>query len=117
MFHVIRQKDLPPSPNRTIEFQGEAHGAGISFLLVDNEPGQGPGLHLHPYAETWVVRAGRALVTADEVEIEAGPGDVVVVEPNTPHCFRNLGPERLEIVCIHAAGRMITEWLNDSPTT
>jgi len=117
MFHVIRQKDLPPSPNRTIEFQGEAHGAGISFLLVDNEPGQGPGLHLHPYAETWVVRAGRALVPADEEEIEAGPGVVVVVEPNTPHCFRNLGPERLEIVCIHAAGRMITEWLNDSPTT
>ena len=37
MFHVIRQKDLPPSPNRTIEFQGEAHGAGISFLLVDND--------------------------------------------------------------------------------
>ena len=80
MFHVIRQKDLPPSSNRTIEFQGEAHGAGISFLLVDNERGQGPGLHLHPYPETWVVRAGRALITADEEEIEAGPGDVVVVE-------------------------------------
>ena len=85
-------------------------------MLVDNEPGQGPGLHLHPYPETWVVRAGRALVTADEEEIEAGPGDVVVVEPNTPHCFRNLGPGRLEIVCIQAAGRMITEWLDDVPT-
>jgi mannose-6-phosphate isomerase-like protein (cupin superfamily) len=116
MFHVIRQKDLPPRPNRTVEFQGETHGAGISFLLVDNEPGQGPGLHPHPSPETWVVRAGRALVPAAEQEIEAGPGDVVVVVPNPPLCFRNLGPRRLEIVCIHAAGRMITEWLDDSPT-
>ena len=92
MFHVIRQKDLQPSPNRTVEFQGEEYGAGISFLLVDNEPGQGPRLHLHPYPETWVVRTGRAQIRAGEDEIEAGPGDVVVVEANTPHAFSNLGP-------------------------
>jgi len=115
MFHVIRRDELPPRPNRTVQFEGEAYGAGISFLLVDNEPGQGPGLHLHPYPETWVVRAGRALITAGEEEIEAGPGDVVVVEPATLHGFRNLGPGRLEIVCIHAAGRMVTEWLNAKP--
>jgi mannose-6-phosphate isomerase-like protein (cupin superfamily) len=112
MFHVIRQKDLQPSPNRTVEFQGEEYGAGISFLLVDNEPGQGPRLHLHPYPETWVVRTGRAQITAGEDEIEAGPGDVVVVEANTPHAFSNLGPGRLEIFCIHAAGRMVTDWLD-----
>jgi mannose-6-phosphate isomerase-like protein (cupin superfamily) len=112
MFHVIRQEEIPPSPNRTVEFQGAAYGAGISFLLVDNEPGQGPGLHRHSYPETWVVRAGRALITVDEEELEAGPGDVVVVEANTPHGFRNPGPERLEVFCIHAAGRMVTEWLD-----
>jgi mannose-6-phosphate isomerase-like protein (cupin superfamily) len=116
MFHVIRQENLQPSPNRTVAFEGEAFNAGVSFFLVDNEPGEGPGLHRHPYPETWVVRAGRVLVTAGEEEIEAGPGDVVVVEANTRHAFRNPGPGRLEIVCIHAAGRMITEWLDDSPT-
>ena len=43
MFHVIRQEDLPPSSNTAlVEFQGEAYDAGISFLFVDNEPGQGP---------------------------------------------------------------------------
>jgi len=57
-------------------------------------------LHQHPYPETWVVRAGRALITVGEEEIEAGPGDVVVVEPKTSHGFRNLGPGRLEVVCI-----------------
>jgi mannose-6-phosphate isomerase-like protein (cupin superfamily) len=115
VFHVIRRDELPPASNRTVEFQGEPYGAGISFLLVDNEPGQGPALHVHPYPETWVVRRGRALVTAGEKEIEAGSGDVVVVEPETPHGFRNLGPGRLELVCIHAAGRMVTRWLNDDP--
>jgi mannose-6-phosphate isomerase-like protein (cupin superfamily) len=112
MFHVIRREELPPSPNRTVEFEGEPYRAGISFFLVDNEPGQGPGLHLHPYAETWVIRSGRVLVTAARQEIEAGPGDVVVVEARTPHGFRNLGPGRLEIICIHAADRTATEWLN-----
>lgn len=112
MFHVIRREELTPSPNRTVEFEGEPYGAGISVILVDNEPGQGPGLHRHSYPETWIVRSGRALVTAGEEEVEAGPGDVVVVEPGTPHGFRNLGPERLQIVCIHAAGRMVTEWLD-----
>jgi mannose-6-phosphate isomerase-like protein (cupin superfamily) len=112
MFHVIRRDDLTPSPNRTVQFEGEPYRAGISFFLVDNEPGQGAGLHLHPYPETWVVRSGRALIAAGPEEIEAGPGDIVVVEPDTLHGFRNLGPGRLELVCIHAAGRMVTEWLN-----
>jgi mannose-6-phosphate isomerase-like protein (cupin superfamily) len=96
MFHVIRRDELPPSPNRTVQFEGEPYRAGISFFLVDNEPGQGAGLHLHPYSETWVVRSGRVLITAQGGEIEAGTGDVVV-EPDTAHGFRNLGPGRLEI--------------------
>jgi len=111
MHHVIRRDELPPSETRTVEFQGAPYCAGISFFLVDNEPGQGPGLHRHAYPETWIVRSGRALVTAGDEELEAGPGDVVVVEANTPHAFRNLGPGRLEIVCIHAAERVVTEWL------
>ena len=114
MFHVIHAAELPPNANRTVEFEGEPYNAGISFFLIDNEPGQGPGLHRHPYPETWVVRRGHALFRAGEEEVEARPGDVVVVEAGTPHGFRNLGPGRLEMVCIHAAGTMATEWL-ESP--
>ena len=46
---------------------------------------------------------------AGTAELEATPGDVVVVEAGTPHGFRNLGPERLELVCMHAAERMVQE--------
>lgn len=48
---------------------------------------------------------------ADGEEVEAGPGDVIVAGPGTTHRFRNLGPGRLDLVSIHAAARMSTEWL------
>jgi Cupin domain len=41
-------------------------------------------LHKHPYCETWIVRSGRARMTADGQDIEPGPGDIVVVGSETP---------------------------------
>jgi mannose-6-phosphate isomerase-like protein (cupin superfamily) len=109
MHTVIRAGGLPPSPGGTITFEGEGHGSGVSFFLVNNEPGAGPDLHRHPYSETWIVRAGRARFTADGEEFEAGSGDIVVVGSETPHKFKNVGTGRLEITCIHASPRMIQE--------
>jgi mannose-6-phosphate isomerase-like protein (cupin superfamily) len=106
---VIRSGELRPSLGGTITFEGEPYGSGVSFFLVNNEPGAGPDLHRHPYPETWIVRTGRARFTADGEELEAGPGDIVVVGAETPHKFRNVGSDRLELVCIHASPRMIQE--------
>jgi mannose-6-phosphate isomerase-like protein (cupin superfamily) len=106
---VIRDGEIEPSPGGTVTFEGETHGSGVSFFLVDNVPGAGPDLHKHPYSETWVVRSGTARFTADGEEIEAGPGDILVVGSETPHKFKNAGAGRLEIVCIHASPRMIQE--------
>jgi mannose-6-phosphate isomerase-like protein (cupin superfamily) len=109
MHSVIRSEELRPSLGGTITFEGEPYGSGVSFFLVNNEPGAGPDLHRHPYPETWIVRTGRARFTADGEELEAGPGDIVVVAAETPHKFKNVGAERLDIVCIHASPRMIQE--------
>jgi mannose-6-phosphate isomerase-like protein (cupin superfamily) len=92
-----------------VTFEGDSHGSGVSFFLVDSRPGAGPDLHRHPYSETWIVRSGRVRFTADGQDVEAGPGDIVVVGPETPHKFENVGTDRLEIVCIHASPRMIQE--------
>jgi mannose-6-phosphate isomerase-like protein (cupin superfamily) len=70
-------------------------------------------LHRHPYSETWIVRAGRGLFVADGAELEAGPGDIVVVGPDTPHKFMSLGPARLELTCIHDSPVMIQEELEE----
>ena len=109
MYTVIRADEVQRSPNGTVTFEGEPHGSAISFFHVNNEPGQGPDLHRHPYSETWIVRSGMALFTADGEELEARAGDILVVGPETPHKFKNAGDERLEMVCIHASPRMIQE--------
>ena len=109
MHKVIRAGELQPSPGGTITFEGDPHASGVSFFLVNSEAGAGPDLHRHPYSETWIVRGGRALFTADGEELEAGPGDIIVVSTDTPHKFKSLGPERLDIICIHASPKMIQE--------
>jgi quercetin dioxygenase-like cupin family protein len=114
MFHHIRKGDIPPSPRRTVTFVGEPYKAGISMFLVDNEPGEGPDPHTHPYPETFVIRSGRGLFRAGGSEIEAGPGDIVVIEAGTLHGFKNLGPGRLEVVCIHASPLMQSDYPDDT---
>ena len=109
MHSVLAESDQKRAQNRTLRFEGEEHGSGVSMFLVDNEPGEGPGLHVHPYSETWVVRSGQARFTADGEDLEAGPGDILVVGPNTPHKFVNLGPGRLDLVCVHDSPRIIQE--------
>ena len=109
MHKLIRSGEIQPSPGGTVRFEGEPYGSGVSFFLVNNEPGAGPDLHRHPYSETWIVRSGKGRFTADDAEIEAGPGDIVVVGSDTPHKFKNAGSERLEVVCIHSSPRMIQE--------
>jgi mannose-6-phosphate isomerase-like protein (cupin superfamily) len=111
MHRVIQSGELPPSPGGTVTFEGEPYGSGVSFFHVNNEPGKGPDLHKHPYSETWIVRSGRVRIIADGEEIEAGPGDIVVVSPETPHRFKNIGSGPLEIICIHASSRIIQEWV------
>lgn len=107
MHTVIRSGEIQRSPGGTLKFEGEPYGSGVSFFLVNNEPGKGPDLHKHPYSETWIVRSGKARITADGQEIEVGPGDIIVVTSETPHKFKNIGTDRLDIICIHSAPRMI----------
>jgi mannose-6-phosphate isomerase-like protein (cupin superfamily) len=111
MYRMIPAGEIAPSPGGTVTFEGAPYGSGVSFFLVNNEPGAGPDLHKHPYSETWIIRSGRARMTADGEDIEAGPGDIVVVSAETPHKFKNVGTERLDIICIHASPRLIQEAL------
>jgi len=109
MISILPAADRPAGAGRTIRFEGGAHGTPISFFSVDAGDGQGPPLHTHPYAETWIVKRGRALVVAGDATFEVGRDDIGVVPANTPHKFTAIGPERLEMVCIHAAGTMVQE--------
>jgi mannose-6-phosphate isomerase-like protein (cupin superfamily) len=107
MHHQIRLSHAQDAINRTTEFEGVAYGAGVSFFLVDNDPGQGPSLHMHDYPETWIVQSGHARFTLGDAEADFGSGDIVVVSPRTPHRFVNTGPGALKMICIHASERIV----------
>ena len=79
------------------------------FIIDYHEPGDGPVLHKHPYPETWIVRSGKARFTAGDQEIDASSGDIVIVQGETPHKFKNSGPGNLDIICIHPSPTFIQE--------
>ena len=103
---VINTSALPSG-----NLKGEDHGATISVILDNSQPGDGPRLHKHPYDETWVVIGGNLTFQAGDQQLEAGPGDIVIVPPETPHKFINHGPAPANLVCIHANPTFVTEWL------
>ncbi|MFN8379528.1 MAG: cupin domain-containing protein [Anaerolineae bacterium] len=111
MHRVITAAELPPSPWGTVTFEGANYGAEVSMFVMTTAPGNGPDLHVHPYSETWTIRRGRARFTADGEQFEVGPGDIVVAGAGVVHGFKSLGPDPLEIVCVHASPRIIQDWV------
>jgi quercetin dioxygenase-like cupin family protein len=109
--HVVNQSELPFS-RIAHELQGEEYGGvGASLIFVDAPPGRGPSMHQHPYTEIFVMQEGQATVTAGDETRTVGPGDIVIVPPNTPHGFVNSGDGNLRQLDIHLSPRFITEWL------
>ena len=104
---VFKAGSLKPSSN----IPGIEIGASISLILDRSEPGQGPRLHRHAYDETWVVDEGNLTFVAGDDTFEVAAGDIVVVPAHMPHKFRNNGPGRSKMVCIHASPEFRTEWL------
>jgi mannose-6-phosphate isomerase-like protein (cupin superfamily) len=105
---VIEQADL------TSDFEGYNFGSTVSVIFEKTErPGAGPRLHQHPYAETFIIRTGRALFTVAEEQLIAVGGQILVVPGFTPHKFSVLDGGLYEAIHIHENDRFITEWLED----
>lgn len=72
-----------------------------------DEIGKGPVLHVHPYAETFIVIEGRAHYQIGDAVIEAEAGEILTGPAEVPHKFTNLGPGRLRTIDIHHS----LEWI------
>ena len=82
------------------------------FFVRRIPAGGGPGLHAHPYEETFVIHEGSATFVVGAETVEAEPEMIIVVPPATPHRFI-AGPDGLRSVNIHGSDRMIQENLPD----
>lgn len=111
---IVPAETLRIGTGRTRRFVGREHGAGISYFYVDNEPGEGPGLHWHPYTETWVVLEGTARITIGDRQIVASAGDTATVPAGVWHGFTNIGDGRLQVLCIHASDVIIQTWADEA---
>jgi len=108
---IVAQSELPAGAFSR-ELEGASLGVPASVIFVDAAPGEGPSLHLHPYAELFFVLEGEATFTDGEDERRVGAGSLVVVAPDQPHAFVNRGTARLLQIDVHLNGRFDTRWLD-----
>jgi quercetin dioxygenase-like cupin family protein len=102
---MIEISDLPG--NLVGRFEGREHGSSVSFFIGTFDAGTGPGLHLHPYDETFIIEAGSATFTVDGGTFELAAGQIAVVPANTPHKF--VSGEGFRLISISPADHMRQE--------
>jgi mannose-6-phosphate isomerase-like protein (cupin superfamily) len=96
-------------------FEG-AKRAGISMFVVRTPPGGSVELHTHPYSETFLLLEGEGRWTAGDTVVELRPATMLVVPPETPHGFRNVGETPLLVVSVHESGVLDQAFLGVEPS-
>jgi quercetin dioxygenase-like cupin family protein len=102
---MIEVSDLPG--NLIGRFEGRDHGSSVSFFIGSFPPGTGPGLHRHPYDETFIVEAGSATFTIAGETVELAAGQIEVVPAGTPHKF--VSGEGFRLISVSPSDHMIQE--------
>ena len=108
----VRPEELRESELARELVGDEYGGIPASVIFVDAEPGRGPRLHKHAYAELFFVLDGEATFTDGAEERVVRGGEVVIVSPDQPHRFFNSGTRRLRQIDVHLSSRFVTEWLD-----
>lgn len=111
MITVTNHEAIQDPGSITALFTGADHQADVSFFWVDSPPGEGQEFHWHPYAETWVVLHGEALVDTQDDQVRAYSGDIVTVSPRTIHRYLARGEDNLRMICIHPSPKVVEEFI------
>jgi mannose-6-phosphate isomerase-like protein (cupin superfamily) len=97
-------------------FEGKKRaGIDISMFIVRTPPGGSVELHTHPYSETFVLLEGEGRWTAGDDVVELRANSMLVVPPETPHGFRNVGQAPLLVVSVHESGILDQTFLGIEP--
>ena len=107
--------ELMVSPTAAL-FEGERRaGVDVSIFVTRTPPGKAVELHVHPYAETFLLLEGHGRWTAGDEVVGLKPEQMLVVPPDTPHGFRNIGDVPLLVVSAHERGTLEQTWLGREP--
>jgi len=83
--NVFNLDELKFSPTASL-FEGLPRACvGITVFVVRTPPGMLVELHVHPYAETFVLLEGGGTWTAGDEVVELHANQMLVVPPQTPH--------------------------------
>jgi mannose-6-phosphate isomerase-like protein (cupin superfamily) len=107
--------DMRFSPTAALFEGGKVAGSDTSIFVTRTQPGRAVELHVHPYTETFLLLEGRGRWTAGDVVTELRPEQLIVVPPETPHGFRNIGDEPLLVVSVHESGTLEQTFLGRDP--
>src|SRR5437764_14466031 len=112
MNFIVVNKDELQNSGSTSEFEGYQYGdTGVSFILVDMQPGEGVRLHKHPYQEIFILQEGVATYMVGTTTLQARAGQIIIAPADTPHKFVNSGEGKLRQGDIHLSRLFMTEWL------
>jgi mannose-6-phosphate isomerase-like protein (cupin superfamily) len=100
------------SPGRFLFEGGDHQDVPISLIVVSKlDIRVGPELHVHPYAEVFVVHEGEATFTVGDETIVAVGGQIVIAPNGRAHKFINTGSTPLRMTCVHPRARVEAEQL------
>ena len=94
-----------------VRFQG-GDRVPLSVFVAEYPRGDGPPLHIHPYAELFLVERGAVRFTAGDEETEISAGNIVVVAAETKHRFEGASDELSRVVSVHPAAEVVQENLS-----
>jgi quercetin dioxygenase-like cupin family protein len=102
---MIRPGDRLENPvtGEVLIFRKTSRDTGGEAVLVETIVRPGgfvAAAHVHPHqTERFQVLAGQVGLRIGDTERVAGPGEVAVVEPGTPHRFWNAGDDDARFLC------------------
>lgn len=72
----------------------------FAMRCFEIEPGGQSARHSHSWEHEVFILDGQCLVFCGNEEKRIGPGYVVFIPPNVPHCFKNPGDKTLRFLCL-----------------
>jgi quercetin dioxygenase-like cupin family protein len=108
----VKIKRLNEVPQKPVEMEG-ANGAQMRMLIGPAEgadkfhmrqfevaPHGNTPWHSHDYEHEILVLGGRGVAVSADGETPLNPGDVIWVQPNEQHQFKNTGDQPFEFICL-----------------